>query len=397
MQPPNGQQWLAWIVIGASVAWAGLRICPSCGHEATDRDERCAHCNSALPSPPARQTDMAEPTQPTEPTPSAKTPTTSQPALRDEIIADQISAARGFSDQGAWWGAILFARNAAAMLAIQRPQAADQRIALATLIRDARRQLLRTDQRCPVCQGTGAQRMKALTLKGDVVDQVVVGGKCPYCRGVGRVAARTPDDQLANEEAQAFQTFAAEQQRRGLEESRGLWFPPGLWDSLTPKQQAAARKGAGVPCDHCRGFGSQSCTSCDGAGILSCANANCASGVEICPDCNGRGRTTGSRGTTALQTRCETCNGTGKRTCTICNGKGFNQCSTCQGRAENVCRSCRGTGEGSGCSKCHGDGTIPCTRCNGTGQSRGAACVVCNGQGASLCKTCNGAGRISRR
>ncbi len=394
MQVPSLRQWALLVAVSTSVVWAALRICPSCGHEATGSEERCTHCNALLPAvlvPP--RPEPTEPRPATNALPSERT----QPALSDEVVAEQVTTARRFTEQGALWGAILFARNAAALLAIQGPQTAEQRLALATLIRGARRQLARTEQPCPVCRGTGAQRMKALTLKGDVVDQVVVGGKCPYCRGTGRVPARTPDDQLANEEAQALQTFAAEQQKRGLEEIRGLWLPPGLWESLTPKQQAAARKAAGVPCVRCYGIGTQSCTACGGAGILPCTNPNCAGGIEICPDCNGRGRTSGSRGATAMQIRCETCNGTGKRTCSTCNGKGCIECTNCQGRGENICTACRGTGEGSVCSKCQGDGTIPCPRCNGTGQYRGAPCAACNGHGSSLCKACNGAGRISRR
>ncbi len=394
MQVPSLRRWALLAMVGASATLAALRICPSCGHEATGNEERCTHCNAPLPAAP--EPSRPEPAEPS-PATNAPPPEAAQPALRDEVVAEQIATARRFAEQGSPWGAILFARNAAAMLAIQGPQTAEQRVELAGLIREARRQLARTEQPCPVCRGTGAQRMKALTLKGDVVDQVVVGGKCPYCRGVGRVPARTPDDQLANEEAQALQTFAAEQQKRGLEEVRGLWLPPGFWESLTPKQQAAARKAAGVPCERCRGFGSQSCTACNGAGILPCDNQNCAGGIEICPDCNGRGRASGSRGATALQTRCETCNGTGKRTCSTCNGKGFVECTRCQGRGESVCTACRGTGEGAVCSKCQGDGTIPCTRCNGSGQYRGAPCAACNGRGSSLCKSCNGAGRISRR
>ncbi|MCX7818493.1 MAG: hypothetical protein N2652_04690 [Kiritimatiellae bacterium] len=388
--------WIA-LVAGVVTATAALRICPACGHEAGAEDTQCGHCKAALP-PPARA-----PAQPVTGVPAAVAETSAPPSaagapqLRNEVVAEQIATARRLAEQGAAWGAILFARNAAAMLAIQGPQTAEQRVALAALIRDARRRLVRAEQPCPVCRGTGAQRMKALTLKGEVVDQVVVGGKCGYCRGLGRVPARTPDDQLANEEAQALQSYAAEQQKRGLEEVRDLWLPAGLWETLSPKQQAAARRAAGVVCERCHGFGSQSCATCNGAGISGCGNQNCAGGTEICPDCNGRGRSSGTRGATALQTRCETCNGTGKRTCTECTGKGFVECSKCAGRGESVCAACRGTGEGSPCSKCQGDGTIPCSRCSGSGRYREAICASCDGRGASLCKSCNGAGRVSRR
>ncbi len=375
------------VVAVALVVAAALRICPSCGHEAKGDEERCGHCRAALPPPPAAPQ--------TEPPPAPLAVTNS--AVPDDVVAAQVSAAQRAFEQGVWWAAILYARNAAAMLALQGPEAARSRVALGRSIREARRQLMTADQPCPVCKGTGTRRMKALTLKGDVIDQTVAGGKCAYCNGVGRVPARVPDDQLLREEAQALQAYAAEQQQRGLEETRGIWLPPGRWEGLTPRQQSAVRKAFGTSCERCRGFGSSACAQCNGAGVLPCPNANCASGIEICPDCNGRGRSSGTRGGTAVQMRCETCKSTGKRTCVECQGKGFVPCAGCQGAGQEICSSCRGTGEGTTCSKCQGDGIVLCTRCGGSGQYRGAPCAACRGAGASLCKSCNGAGRVSRR
>lgn len=390
---PNRRMVWSAAVAGliAAWAWAALRICPSCGHEVAEDAERCGHCSAVLPPVPRAMGPVPAAPAETAPAPAATG------AVPDSVTAEQVAVANRMFEKGIWWMAVLCGRNAAAMLALKGPEAATTRVAVAGRVREARKRLTSAEQPCPVCKGTGARQMKALTLKGDIIEQTVVGGKCPFCHGTGRVPARAPDEQLAVEEAQALQAYAAEQQQRGLEETRGIWLPPGVWEGLTPRQQSAARKAFGAPCDRCRGFGTQSCPKCNGAGVLPCPNANCASGIEICPDCNGKGRSSGSRGATRIQTRCETCNSTGKRTCSECGGRGYLRCADCQGNGEQVCAACRGTGEGHVCTKCQGDGILVCTRCGGSGQQKGAPCPACRGAGATLCKSCNGAGRVSRR
>lgn len=375
-------------------ALAAVRVCAACGHEALGTEAQCSHCNAALPPLP----DAAPP-----PPPAAEVGTETKPAdpaakqVPEAVLADQVAMAKHLAGQGSFWGAILFARNAAAMAALKGRDGATTGASLDALVRECRKRLTTTDQPCLVCKGTGAQQMKSLSLKGDVIEQTVVGGKCAVCKGTGRMPARAPDDQLTREEARALQQVAAEQKQRGLEESRGLWLPDGLYAALSPREQSVARKAAGTPCTPCHGFGSIACDGCNGAGVLPCPNENCAAGVEICPECDGKGRSTGTRGATSVQTRCAACNSTGKRTCTECKGKGFVECEECQGHGEQVCRTCKGTGDAPACTKCHGDGIIECARCGGSGTAKGKPCEACRGVGHSLCKSCNGAGRVARR
>lgn len=381
-----------------SGAWAAaIRVCPACGYEADAGATECGHCKAALPL----LTAVAPPPAPAEPAP-AEAPDVRK--LAEPVIAEQIAAARKFFDQGAYWGAILFAQNGAAMLTLRGRTAAAAVVQLEKLVRDCRAALITLSQPCPACGGTGNPKSKARSMKGDIIDQTVFGGKCSVCKGVGIVPARAPDDRIVREQSAALQTFAAEQKQRGLEETWGLWLPEGLYAALTAREQSAMRKAAGVPCAACRGFRSLACRACSGAGILACSNDTCASGIEICPDCNGKGRgvstSTGassSRTSSAVNTRCDTCNGTGRRTCQTCLGKGFIPCAACKGLGEQTCKTCQGSGDAPTCSKCKGDGILECTRCAGTGTLRGQPCEACRSVGHLLCKSCNGAGRTARR
>ncbi len=375
-------------------AAAAVRVCAACGHEALGTETQCSHCKAVLPPPPGAEPPPpgpAETVNDKEPSVPAST------QVPEAVLADQIDTAKRLAGQGSFWGAILFARNAAAMAALKGRDGAAAGAALDTLIRECRKRLTALDQPCHVCKGTGARQMKSLSLKGDVIEQTVIGGKCTVCSGTGRVPARAQDDQLAREEARALQQFAAEQKQRGLEESRGLWLPAGLYASLSPREQSTARKAAGTPCSQCWGFGAIACEDCNGAGVMPCTNTECASGIEICPECDGKGRTTGTRGATSVQSRCAACNSTGKRTCSVCKGRGFLECEACKGHGEQVCKTCKGTGDAPACTKCHGDGIVECTRCAGSGKAKGMPCEACRGVGHSLCKSCNGAGRVARR
>lgn len=389
----------AFTAFGPDALAAAIRVCPSCGHEAAAEATECAHCKAALPPP----VTAAPP--PPEPAPVAAPDARK---LAEPVIAGQVAAARRFFDQDAYWGAILFARNGAAMLTLKGRDGVAAIVQLDKLTRDSRTALITLTQPCPACKGTGTPKMKARSMKGDIIDQTVVGEKCTACRGTGLFPLRTSDDRLAREESAALQTFAAEQKQLGLEEIRGLWLPEGLYPSLTAREQSAMRKAAGMTCAVCRGFRSLACRACSGAGVLACSNANCASGIEICPDCNGKGRGTntgsgnagsssGNRTSSALNARCDTCKGTGKRTCQICEGKGFLACATCGGAGEQTCKACQGSGDAPACSKCKGDGILECTRCAGAGTLRGQPCEACRSVGHLLCKSCNGAGRTARR
>ena len=389
------------LAVVATLTWAALRICPACGREALADEERCRHCNALLPPVEAVVTQAA-PIAVTNPLPADVD--SKKERIPTSALQEQLGALHRAREAEAWWGVVLYGQNVMAWLALEGGATATQRVAVAQQIRHARRQLVNGTQPCPVCKGTGSSKMKALTLKGEVIEQTVVGGTCPYCKGVGRVSSRVPDDELSIQEARALQAYAAEQERRGLENVRGLWLPPGVWETLSPKEQAAMRRAAGVPCAACMGFGTRSCKTCHGTGILPCPNKDCTGGMELCPDCRGTGKSSGRRSgsssygySSSTQLRCETCNGSGKRTCTTCQGKGFVPCDDCKNEGETVCTTCRGTGEAPVCTKCQGDGIIVCTRCNGTGQYRGAPCSSCNGRGATLCKSCNGSGRIPRR
>jgi hypothetical protein len=391
----------AFAAFGPAALAAAIRVCPACGHEAAAEAVECSHCKAALPP-------LATAAPPPPPAEAAPVEAPDARKLAEPIIAEQVAAARKFFDQGAYWGAILFARNGAAMLTLQGRGSAVAVVQLEKLVRDCRAALITLSQPCPACGGTGSPKMKARSMKGDIIDQAVFGGKCAVCKGVGLLPARAPDDRIVREEAAALQTFAAEEKLRGLEETRGLWLPEGLYASLTAREQSAMRKAAGVPCATCRGFKSLACRTCSGAGILACSNDNCASGVEICPDCNGKGRgtnpntglsssSTSGRTPSALNSRCATCNGTGRRPCQTCLGKGFLPCATCKGLGESTCKTCQGSGDAPTCTKCKGDGVMECTNCKGAGTRRGQPCEECRGAGHLLCKSCNGAGRTARR
>lgn len=378
----------------ALAAVAAVRICKSCGWEVGGEAATCAHCGAVAPASTA-EAPAATPGPAAVETAAANSGSSGR--IPEEVLKDQIAMAEQYFAKGSYWGAMLFARNAAAMLALKGRDGATNAVRMDQMIAECRKRLLSIEGPCPVCDGTGRPRMQAITLKGDVIKQEMIGGKCAICKGTGHIYAKPMADQLNREQADAQRTFALEERRRGLEESREIWLPTGLSDQLGARETSAVRKAFGVPCASCNGFRSSGCATCKGVGLLKCKNEGCVGGVEICADCKGKGRMSGSQGSNTITRRCESCNGTGKRSCPDCEGRGMMVCTACSGTGEKLCTKCKGSGQGDLCTKCQGDGIAPCSRCRGTGKYKDIACDICKGAGQVVCKSCLGAGRTSRR
>lgn len=391
----------------AGAVWAALRICSGCGHEAADETATvCAHCGAALP------VTAEETAAPAETTAPSKTVAEVDPlAGLDAVLADQVRTATSLFEKKAYGGALLFARNAAALAGLCGKDGVAVQGKMENLVHTCQIRQLDVAKPCPVCDGTGKKKKRVTTMKGDVIDQVIAGAVCASCGGTGEVPGRTMPDQLRRGEAEARHVFDLEQRTRGLIAWQGIYVPPGLTTNLEPRQVAALRHGYGVWCTACNGFRRIGCSTCSGAGISKCTNKNCMQGQETCPKCNGKGRLSVSRSTSigssstlgsasgslggggSINAQCASCNGTGIRPCATCGGKGVLICKSCKGEGDTLCKKCNGSGTPAVCTKCKGDGTTACTRCQGKGtDKKGALCEACAGRGYELCKSCEGSG-----
>lgn len=371
---------------------APIRVCGACGHEALGEETVCRHCGASLP--PLLTETPAEPiaSEPAEAAPSS-------PRLSDlvkvGVAAEELDWARRLAENGEGWGAIMAARNAMALAALEGDGDARVMADAAGLIQAVRQRLFLTRRVCPVCEGTGKKKIQMVTLKGEVLEQEMPSLLCESCGGSGFWRARPLATELTRDESAARRAFGVEQLRRARVESQGLWLPRGVMEALDVRGLVRVRRAAGLPCTACNGFGAISCATCQGAGRVRCTNRNCLHGTEICPDCRGTGRGGGSSGVSL--TRCATCRGAGKRECQVCNGKGELPCNRCEGKGETLCAACRGAGEAPECARCGGQGFQVCARCGGAGVQRGAVCATCAGQGVVLCPACHGFGRAARR
>lgn len=396
-------------------ALAALRMCPDCGWEVEDGAGKCGHCGRAMAPVPAAS--AAPDTAPAAATPAADAPA-GDGKVADEVMNEQLRQALAFEKAGDLQLAMLYARNALALLALAGPERGEHRARMSTLIAEGRQKIIHRLRPCPVCEGTGLKKMRVVSMSGELLVQDMPGSKCAACEGRGRIPGLALESETAGPYAEAQRQFKIQQQRRGFEEAGGVWLPAGLATAMSARQTAALRKAFGVPCAICSGLGRQACETCTGKGLVKCENEDCKEGIETCRDCGGKGKVRSSsrdsnlqtqvggsssrfgsntRGTTVTLRTCATCNGAGKRVCQDCGGQGMVTCSACEGRSEKVCRSCKGTGDAPLCSKCQGEGYATCSRCAGTGTYRNGPCTYCRGEGGMLCTTCQGTGRTSRR
>ncbi|MDZ4197721.1 MAG: hypothetical protein U1E27_00385, partial [Kiritimatiellia bacterium] len=276
------------------------------------------------------------------------------------------------------------------------PAGVEVRIQLEDTLTGTRVRALSIERPCPGCRGSGVRRVQVMRLNGEIVEQETPGVMCPVCRGRRTLAGRRTAAERTTAQGAVLQTYQLEQQRLGREDWLGIWVPAGLAEQFRARESAALRKAFGVWCSTCSGSGRRGCEPCGGTGIRACSNGRCIQGTEICPECNGSGRTQSSGGSRSLTRGCTACNSTGKRTCSTCEGKGFLVCAPCQGRGEILCARCGGSGQNATCNRCTGSGLADCTACRGTGVYRNEICAVCKGDRVLLCRTCNGAGRALR-
>jgi hypothetical protein len=136
-------------------------------------------------------------------------------------------------------------------------------------------------------------------------------------------------------------------------------------------------------CSQCSGKGNVKCTTCYGSGKTQCNDCDYFGRVsKTCISCYGEGQVKG------WNTRCWTCNGTGR--------SGGTTCWSCSGAGEKMqmvnCSLCHGTGSVSAtCSNCWGTRQVSCSRCYGRGEE---TCYYCHGTGQNSCSTCNGNGKL---
>ena len=381
-------------------AWGALRICSSCGREARGDETRCENCGAELP--PA---EAVEPAGPEVPTVTTNAPPVVE--VSEARVAGQARAARTMAEKNAWWGVLLYARNASALAGLRGPGGVAIQQEMSDLQARAHGHLGNEPVECPVCEGKGQRKKVSVSLRGEAIEQVVAGASCPACHGHRTLPGRAPADRLRREESDARQVYELEQKKLGLIAWRGIFVPAGLPETLEPRQIVALYQGFGARCPTCEGFRKTACDGCKGTGILTCPEG-CIQGQLICPDCGGRGKKSAGGGSrsgstlgsssSSLGNHCETCKGVGISTCKTCEGRGWVKCDACRGAGESLCKTCKGAGVPAVCSKCKGDGISECTRCKGSGKDRrGETCDACDGRGHLLCKGCDGSGRSVKR
>lgn len=383
---------LALVLLSTALACGSLRICPGCGTEALGEETACRHCGAGVPvAAPAPETEgpSAEPAPEAPSVPAA-------PELTPEFARAEEAEARARHARGDWAGALLWGRNAVALHSLQGPEGLVAAAKLDGALVELRKNSLRNRRPCAACDGSGTRRIQMITLTGTRVERDAPGAPCPVCKGRGNLPGLSTKEEVDAEFVNANRAYALFQRQRGREEWHGIWLPAGSPGSLKARQIVALRKGFGVLCSECAGFGRSGCTGCGGTGTLPCGNDACVQGNEFCPDCGGTGRLRGPANTNTMTLTCPGCRGIGHRTCGVCEGRGLTECSDCDGRGETVCRRCKGAGRPPACSLCGATGLSDCERCDGTGLDRGAACAECKTEGIQPCRGCGGTGASSK-
>jgi hypothetical protein len=381
---------LALVALSAALAYGALRICPGCGTEALGEENVCRHCGAAVPA--------AAPVPPVqEPEPESGEPAApAAPALTPEMARAEEGEARARLARGDWAGALLWGRNAVALYSLQGAEGLAAAVKLDGSLVELRRSALRVPRTCPACEGSGTRRIQMVTLTGARVERDAPGAPCPVCKGRKTLPGLRTAEEIEAALVNAGQAYALLQRQKGREEWYGLWLPAGLPGPLEIRRVVALRKGFGVLCPDCAGFGRSGCDSCGGTGALPCGNDACVQGEEFCPDCDGTGRFRDSDDTNTMVLTCPGCKGVGRRACSVCEGRGLTDCPDCDGSGERVCRRCKGAGRAPACTRCGATGLSDCTRCDGTGLDRGAACAECKTEGVMPCRSCGGTGASSK-
>jgi len=371
------------------LSFAALRVCPSCGTEAAGEETICRHCQIDLPD--AVSAELQAPVDEEAPKEARVAPI----ALSMEQARAEEARARKCLEQGDRPGALLWGRNAIAWLSAQGAEGLIEAAKLDSEGRLIQKKIMQIERPCPACSGSGHCWIQVVSLSGNVIDKEAPGTPCPACRGRGTLMGFLSADERASAMVRAAQSFSILQRKMGREEWMGIWLPVGLSETLRSRQIVALRKGFGVQCPTCSGFGGEGCESCGGTRFTGCSNTGCVQGREICPDCSGTGRLRDTSGTTGSIRSCASCNGSGKRTCTVCAGRSLLTCIDCEG-GERLCTRCKGVGQAAACVRCGRTGLAECTRCQGTGTDRGVPCVACKGEGVVPCRTCGGTGQSTK-
>jgi len=374
----------ALLLFLAGWAWGALIVCGSCGHEAAEGAEVCAHCNAPLPVAPAvaPQPAVAEDAM-NAPAPAgaAALARAAFAAARADVLLARAEEAR----QPAL--ALALHENALALLTAadtpDLPPGAGQAV-LAGLQR-CRETMAVSGRTCEACAGTGRQRIPVAQLESAGVDtsgKVLEGGACAACGGAGRLRVKSDVEATRLALVQGRREAGLKLLAAGRVALGRAWVPAEWPTTLTPRQTAALRKAVAPPCEACAGLGVEGCRSCGGSGGMACKSPGCRQGWVEQTTRNALSPKT------ALKQRVR---------CPACGGSGRTACPACRGEGRKACNACGGSGAAPACSSCGGEGVTACTVCKGMPTPPGAPpCAACQGAGVTLCRSCRGDGCRTR-
>ncbi len=368
---------LCCAAVSAAVAFAqGLVICPSCGREGKTGDAVCSHCQAKMPGFRAEK-PKAEP-PPVDPKAERQGRVS---ALADQTVRENLKQMRELTDRQPAV-AFYYAVNA---LAVRRLLPADfYPEQVSNEILNGHRQLLaKLNQgwkNCRTCEGHGKIRMRVEGRDGKVNEGPLK--PCPKCGGKGKLRSTASVEQVVVALNQGSQEFTRQQMAAGAVRLGRIFVPADLPDLLTSRQKALVMTGAAHPCQSCQLTGRQTCSACKGTGETKCTQPDCVNGVIQEKKARGNRKITIDD---KIIHECDKCVGTG-----------FVNCLACRGTGGIPCRRCNGTGLSPECRRCAGTGIAACTKCRGTGEVRGTPCPDCKGELETLCPTCRGEGAIVR-
>ena len=285
-----------------------VRVCPSCGVEASGPEAAfCASCGAPLggPSAPAAAAEAPEPEPPAGSSASQDAGILAGAAgAVAAVAAADAAAARNSRDPAVRFAACRDTLRAAAFFpgTVQESVAA----ALASAKAEALAALSAPQrERCPECGGSGvsAAAKKAETPKKSgssrparrIEDSAVgfsdkaAGPPCGFCGGAGALPRVRDRAAVLDSLRLGAAAFAREAEAKGRAEASGVWWPQGFAAAMRSPEAAgtvrALRGAAPEDCGTCAGLGTVRCQACKGWG----RTRGKSGGAERCRGCSGRG------------------------------------------------------------------------------------------------------------
>ncbi len=375
------KRWMMAVlsVAVAAVLWAqGMVVCKACGREAKSGETVCSHCSAVLPKPQAAASAVEKPAAP------AIDKDAEVSRLAAAVVEDSVRQARELEKDHPE-EALCYYQNALALMRLVPPGKYPASVGESILSGNERvmQALQRGQVQCKKCNGSGKYQLDMSKVDPSKGIKAVEGVACPACKGAGSFAGYREVSKVKMAILQGRQEFERRQMLKGDVKVGRALVPAALEKVLTNRPRALVMTGMPMPCESCQLTGRQTCTMCKGTCWMKCTYPGCSNGVI-------------KEAKTANQRQAKRLNEDSIKRCPRCEGLAEVPCETCKGRGSVACKKCDGSGLAPRCSHCTGTGLVTCSKCKGSGEAKGAPCPECKGETMLLCTTCQGEGALAK-